>query len=77
MGHYKVMIGGECYGRGTQQECQGIINMHKTVLNGHRKETKISTMEMKIEFDPANYPFDYKPLAPLGYKTNVRSAELK
>jgi hypothetical protein len=69
MAHFKVMIGTDCFGRGTREECEKIIQMHKTVLAGSRKPTGISSKAMTIEADSSDYPYPAKPLN-LGYSTS-------
>jgi hypothetical protein len=66
MAHYKVMLGTDCYGRGTREECDKIVQMHKTVKAGSRKESAISLKTLTIEADSQDYPFPAKPLS-LGY----------
>lgn len=76
MSYCKLMVGSDCYGVGTEAECRGIMNMHKTVRSGHKKETKASTLDFKFVTVQGDYPsqeaFDgkLKP-APLGYKNGT------
>lgn len=67
--HYAVMIGElGCYGRGTMEECQKIVNMHKTSKSGARKETMISGKAMTIDLVQGEYPDPNARALILNYK---------
>ena len=64
----KVMIGTECYGRGTAEECAKIVAMHKNSKGAPGKPSAISQLTFRIEDVPGEYPSGEFKVALL-YKT--------
>ena len=70
--YYRVMANDTVWGAGTKQECERIVNMHKTVLNGHNKLTPISTYNFRIVEMEGDYPSKELMSLNIFYPTNVR-----
>jgi len=71
---HKVMVGEDCFGRGTQAECEGIVRMHRQSKDGYKKETKASTLDFKIVSAEGEYPDPQWRMFPLGYKPGTSAA---
>lgn len=68
MAYYRVMLGPDCYGvSNTFPGAQALLSMHKDTKNGHKKESKISTLNLTIDTVQGEYPTT-KSLAALSYK---------
>lgn len=67
--YHKIMIGQECYGiTNDLQAARAIIDMHKNTKSGHKKDTKISTLNLTVETVPGDYPPAVAPKIELKYK---------